>query len=147
MSSQPRRGPGRPGNEALGAVGGCVSNHVCRETMRRAMTATAVIGTLALAGCAVEAGFPAVHDMPAPRAETTLTPDQVKAATDSLISQREHLSTEAQGAQPVQTAATPAPPATSAQHKPPAATPAKATAAVPTDDATGATAIGAYAKP
>jgi hypothetical protein len=111
------------------------------------MAATAVIGALLLAGCAVEVGFPAVHDMPAPRAETTLTPDQVKEATDSLISQREHLSTEAQGsAQPVQTAATPTPPATAAQQKR-AATPAKATAAVPTDDATGATAIGAYAKP
>ena len=112
------------------------------------MTATAVIGTLALAGCAVEAGFPAVHDMPAPRAETTLTPDQVKAATDSLISQREHLSTEAQGAQPVQTAATPAPPVNVAQQKP-ATTSAKPTvaAAAAADDATGATSIGAYAKP
>jgi len=110
------------------------------------MAATAIIGTLMLAGCAVETGFPAVHDMPAPRAETTLTPDQVKEATDSLISQREHLSTEAQGAQPVQTAATPAPPANAAQQKP-AATPAKATAAASADDATGATAIGAYAKP
>jgi len=112
------------------------------------MTATAVIGILALAGCAVEAGFPAVHDMPAPRAETTLTPDQVKAATDSLISQREHLSTEAQGAQPVQTAATPAPPVNVAQQKP-ATTSAKPTAAAAAaaDDATGATSIGAYAKP
>jgi hypothetical protein len=111
------------------------------------MAATAVIGALTLAGCAVETGFPAVHDMPTPRAETTLTPDQIKEATDSLISQREHLSTEAQGSpQPVQTAATPAPPATAAQQKRPA-TPAKATAAASTDDATGATAIGAYAKP
>src|SRR6202167_1830423 len=108
--------------------------------MRRAMTATAVIGTLALAGCAVEAGFPAVHDMPAPRADTTMTPEQIKEATDSLISQREHLSTEAQGAQPVQTAATPAPPANVVQQKS-AATPAKATAAASADDATGATAI------
>jgi hypothetical protein len=111
------------------------------------MAASAVIGALMLAGCAVEVGFPAVHDMPAPRAETTLTPDQVKEATDSLISQREHLSTEAQGAaQPVQTAATPAPPTTAAQRKP-ATAPAKATAAASADDATGATAIGAYAKP
>ena len=111
------------------------------------MAATAVIGALMLGGCAVEAGFPAVHDMPAPRADTTMTPEQIKEATDSLISQREHLSTEAQGsAQPVQTAATPAPPATAGQQKG-AATPAKATAAASTDDATGATPIGAYAKP
>ncbi len=43
-----------------------------------------------LAGCS-EAGFPAVHDMPLPRADTTLTPDQVKQATDDLISERQHL--------------------------------------------------------
>lgn len=36
--------------------------------------------------------------MPAARTETTLTPDQVKQATDDLISQRDHLSTEAQAA-------------------------------------------------
>jgi hypothetical protein len=101
-----------------------------------------------LAGCAVEVGFPAVHDMPAPRAETPLTPDQVKEATDSLISQREHLTTEAQGsAPPVQTAATPAPPPATAAQQKQAARPAKATAAASADDATGATAIGAYAKP
>ena len=34
--------------------------------------------------------------MPAPRADTPLTPDQVKQATDDLISERDHLSTEAQ---------------------------------------------------
>jgi hypothetical protein len=57
--------------------------------------AFAVSAALLTAGCS-EVGFPAVHDMPAPRADTTLTPDQVKQATDDLISQREHLSTEAQ---------------------------------------------------
>jgi hypothetical protein len=47
--------------------------------------------------------FPAVHDMPTARTETTLTPDQVKQATGSLVSQRERLNTEAQaaGRQPV----------------------------------------------
>jgi hypothetical protein len=62
------------------------------------------LGTLAIAalvaflvsGCS-EVTFPAVHDMPAPRAETTMNPDQVKQATDALISERDHLSTEAQG--------------------------------------------------
>jgi hypothetical protein len=34
--------------------------------------------------------------MPAPRSDTTLTPDQVRAATDDLITERDHLSTEAQ---------------------------------------------------
>jgi hypothetical protein len=43
-----------------------------------------------LSGCS-EIGFPAIHDMPAPRADTPLTPDQVKQATDDLISQRDHL--------------------------------------------------------
>lgn len=43
-----------------------------------------------LSGCS-EVGFPAVHDMPTPRAETPLTPDQVKQMTDDLVSQREHL--------------------------------------------------------
>lgn len=61
------------------------------------------LGTLAMAaaagflvsGCS-EVTFPAIHDMPAPRADTPLSPDQVKQATDTLISERDHLSTEAQ---------------------------------------------------
>ena len=61
------------------------------------------LGTLAIAalvaflvsGCS-EVTFPAVHDMPTPRAETTMNPDQAKQATDALISERDHLSTEAQ---------------------------------------------------
>ena len=110
------------------------------------MAAAAVIGTLLLAGCAVEAGFPAVHDMPAPRAETTMTPDQVKEATNSLISQRQQLQTSAQPPQPAQAAEAVAPaPATPARKKPALATAKPAPAS--TDDATGATAIGAYAKP
>jgi hypothetical protein len=64
---------------------------------RREAIAKLVFGSLLaaglsffLAGCS-EVGFPAVHDMPSPRADTPLTPDQVKEATDSLVSQREHL--------------------------------------------------------
>jgi hypothetical protein len=108
------------------------------------MAAAALVAALILSGCASDAGFPAVHDMPAPRTETTLTPDQVKEATDSLISQREQLETNAQPLQPVQAAEAPAPtPATPAKKKP-AVTAAQPAAA---DDATGATAVGAYAKP
>lgn len=57
----------------------------------------AVAAALALlvSGCS-ELGYPSVHDMPAPRADTTLTPDEVKQATDNLVNQREHLSTEVQ---------------------------------------------------
>ena len=107
--------------------------------MERAIAATALVVTLFLSGCAVDAGFPAVHDMPAPRADTTLTPDQVKQATDSLISERDHLQ-GGQPAQPVNASATPAPQQNATA---PAAKPAAAAA----DDSTGATSVGAYAKP
>jgi hypothetical protein len=83
-------------NGPFGASGTNVNSH--------GSNARPVLGALAIAcavaflvsGCA-ETGFPAVHDMPAPRADTPLTPDQVKEATDALISARDHLSTEAQG--------------------------------------------------
>jgi hypothetical protein len=52
--------------------------------------ATAAALGLLLSACS-EVGFPSVHDMPAPRADTTLTPDQVKRVTDDLISERDHL--------------------------------------------------------
>jgi hypothetical protein len=45
-----------------------------------------------VSGCS-EVGFPSVHDMPAPRTDTTLTPDQVKQATDDLVSERDRLNT------------------------------------------------------
>jgi hypothetical protein len=114
------------------------------------------MGTLAIAaavavllsGCS-DIGFPAIHDMPAPRADTPLTPDQVKRATDSLICQRDHLSTEAQA--PAAPAAAPAnPPAkgSSAAQKPPppCGQPVAAQTAQPT--VTGSTQPpSAYAKP
>ena len=85
-----------------------------------------VLGTLAIAasvaflvsGCS-EALFPAVHDMPAPRADTPLTPDQVKQATDALTSERDHLNTQIQAnGQPGTTASV----AGAAQQKPPSST-------------------------
>jgi hypothetical protein len=112
--------------------------------MRSAFAAATFIAALVLSGCASDIGFPAVHDMPAARTETTLTPDEVKQATDSLISQRDHLSAEAQGnPQPIAASATPA--ASAPQQK--AATAAATRPAAAADDSTGATAIGAYAKP
>ncbi len=67
---------------------------------RLATLAIAAALAFLASGCS-EIGFPAVHDMPAPRADTPLTPDQVKQATDVLTSERDHLNTEAQcGAQP-----------------------------------------------
>ena len=63
-----------------------------------------IVAAILLSGCATENTFPAVHDMPADRSETKLTPDQVKQATDDLISERDR--TEAQAA-PVTTGSIP----------------------------------------
>ena len=123
-----------------------MSDHVYRGSIERAVAAVAVLAALALAGCSAETGFPAVHDMPAPRADTTMTPDEVKAATDSLISQRDQLQSNAQLPPPAQAAEAGAPSTTVATKKKPAVVAAKP-APAPADDATGATAIGAYAKP
>jgi hypothetical protein len=49
-------------------------------------------------GLEAPSGFPAVHDMPAPRAEAPMTPEQVKQATDTLISERDRLSSKQPGA-------------------------------------------------
>jgi hypothetical protein len=104
------------------------------------------LGTLAIAaavallvsGCS-ELGFPSVHDVPAPRPDTTLSPDQVKQATDDLISQREHLSTEAQTTGQVS-------PASNAAGNPPRP-PATVQPAVQVDTPPAAQTAGAYARP
>ncbi len=64
---------------------------------RLVLSTLAVAGASAflLSGCS-DAIFPAVHDMPAQRTETTLTPDEVKQVTNNLVNQRDQLSTEAQ---------------------------------------------------
>jgi hypothetical protein len=49
-----------------------------------------------LSGCSPEVGLPAVHDMPPPRAEAPLNPDQIKQATDELTNERDHLSAATQ---------------------------------------------------
>ncbi len=61
--------------------------------------------TVLLSGCSSDGVFPAIHDMPAARTETKLTPDEVKQATDDLISERDR--TEAQGQTPAPTPAQP----------------------------------------
>jgi len=63
-----------------------------------------------VAGCS-DVMFPAVHDMPAPRADTPLTPDQVKQLSDDLATQRDHLQSSAASAP----TAAPAPQKTSLQ--------------------------------
>jgi hypothetical protein len=63
----------------------------------------AVAACLGLSACSPGAEypslFPAVHDMPPPRAETPLDPVQVQQATEDLITARDHLSAEMQGGQ------------------------------------------------
>ena len=60
---------------------------------------TAAAATL-LSGCTSDSAFPAVRDMPAARSETKLTPDQVKQATDDLISDRDRIEAKAGVVQP-----------------------------------------------
>jgi hypothetical protein len=55
-----------------------------------------------LAACSPGADYPTVLDRPTPRADQTMSPDQVKQATDALISDRNRLSTDAQAAQTAQ---------------------------------------------
>jgi hypothetical protein len=111
-----------------------------RRIARLALATLAIAASVALllSGCS-ELGFPSVHDMPAPRADTTLTPDQVKQATDDLISQRNHLSTEAQAnGQPS--------PATNIAGNPPRP-PATVQPAVQVGTPPAAQTAGAYARP
>jgi hypothetical protein len=76
--------------------------------LRKRLTAAArVIAGLALgaliatlvAACSPGADYPAILDKPAPRAEQPMNPDQVKQATDALISDRNRLSSDAQANQ------------------------------------------------
>src|SRR3974390_419375 len=87
-----------------------------------------ITAAVVLSGCASDTTFPAVHDMPAARSESKLTPEQIKQATDDLISDRDR--TEAK-------ATTPATTGSIAQRKP---APARAAAQPASTD------ISAYAK-
>ena len=126
-----------------------------RRIAEPALATLAIAATAAflLSGCSDigspathDLGYPAVHDMPAPRTDATLTPDQVKQATDDLESQRDRLNTEATGkVSPVNIApgnATPGSQQQKAAAQPAAAQPATQ-AGAPEDAMTA----GAYAKP
>ncbi len=69
----------------------------------RAFAVLALIApaALAMSGCSPGSDypslFPAVHDMPPPRADTPMDANQVQQATEDLISDRNRLSAEAQG--------------------------------------------------
>jgi hypothetical protein len=92
--------------------------------MRVALANVALAAAVACLASGCSADFPAVHDMPAPRAEATMTPDQIKQTTDSLICERENLAVEAQAnAQAAnQPAGPPAPPPPQKPCGPPATT-------------------------
>jgi len=67
---------------------------------RRVLSAAALAAAAAsLAACSPGADYPSVLDKPTPRADI-MSPDQVKQATDALISDREHLSAEVGAGQP-----------------------------------------------
>jgi len=92
----------------------------------RLLLGTLTTGTVAaflLSGCSDVGFFPPVHDVPGPRADTPLTPDQVKQATDALASERDHLNTQLQTNPPPP----PANVAAGQQQKPPASAQSGAT--------------------
>ena len=84
-----------------------------------AVMAIVAPAALALSGCSPGADypsiFPAVHDMPPPRADTPMDANQVQQATEDLITDRNRLSAEAQGGAPSTVGSA------SATKKPPAA--------------------------
>jgi hypothetical protein len=69
---------------------------------RAAFVALGAIACLMLGACSPGADypplFPAVHDIPPPRNDTPLDRNQVQQATEDLITARDRLSAEAQGA-------------------------------------------------
>jgi hypothetical protein len=102
---------------------------ILRAPLPRVLAVCTAVAMLA-SGCSPEVAFPAIHDMPPPRADSPLTPDQVKQTTDGLISDRNHLSTETQAAAAATAAAdapatTAAVPASAAKKKKAAKAPAK----------------------
>ena len=74
---------------------------------KRRTVAARVVAGLALgasiavlvAACSPGADYPSILDKPAPRAEQTMNPEQVKQATDALISDRSRLSAGPQAPQ------------------------------------------------
>jgi len=107
--------------------------HRRRSVTTRLLAALAIAAAAAslMSGCSPGADypsiFPAVHDMPPPRADTPLDPIQVQQATEDLITARDHLNAEAPGAGQVKTPAADPKAATAAKKKePPANTPSAA---------------------
>jgi hypothetical protein len=125
---------------------------------RRGSVTTRVLAALAfasaaallLSGCSPGADypsiFPAVHDMPPPRADTPLDSLEVQRATEDLITARDHLSAEMQGQAKTPTNS-PTPVSTTAASPPPAKKPpaAQAQAIAVTGSTNGAAADNSQA--
>ena len=85
-----------------------------RRVTTRMFAVVAILApaALAMSGCSPGADypslFPAVHDMPPPRADTPMDDNQVQQATEDLISDRNRLSAESQGGGQSSNAAAPA---------------------------------------
>jgi hypothetical protein len=67
---------------------------------RRSLAGLAICATLAMvmSGCS-PSNYPAILATPTPRDDPPMTPDQVKQATDNLISDRNQLSAQVQAGQ------------------------------------------------
>jgi len=107
--------------------------HRRRSVTTRLLAALAIAAAAAslMSGCSPGVDypsiFPAVHDMPPPRADTPLDPIQVQQATEDLITARDHLNAEAPAAGQVKAPAADPKAATAAKKKePPANTPSAA---------------------
>lgn len=87
-----------------------------RRTVAARVVAGVTLGAsiaVLVAACSPGADYPVILDRPAPRADQPMNPDQVKQATDALISDRNRLSAanpqaSPQTAAPATTGSTPA---------------------------------------
>src|ERR1700733_7426827 len=73
-----------------------------RRTVAARVIAGLALGALIaalVAACSPGADYPSILDKPAPRADQTMNPDQVRQATDALISDRNRLSNDSQASQ------------------------------------------------
>ena len=73
-----------------------------RGLTTRVFAALALAAAMAvpMAACTLGTDYPTILDIPAPRADTPMNADEVKQATDSLISDRDQLSAETRAADP-----------------------------------------------
>jgi hypothetical protein len=112
---------------------------------RAAFVALGAIACLVLGACSPGADypslFPSVHDIPPPRNDTPLDRNQVQQATEDLISERDRLSAEAQGAQGKNAAKSPLDIAGKSAAKTAAKSPAKSAAKSSADPQTAAAAV------